>query len=107
MALENSDLTSCGLAHWRYVDRLLISSSRLPECPVNNGVEQHRTLSWIHHMSAELKSRSRFNQDERLVEETCSRGMLTKVLLFTRDRRLGRHTLDSTSPEGTELWRRC
>jgi len=35
------------------------------------------------------ESRSRFNQDERLVEETCSRGMVTELLLFTRDRRLG------------------
>jgi len=55
MALGNSDRMSCGLTHCRHFDRLLISSSLLPECPVNNGVEQYQTLSWILHMSAELK----------------------------------------------------
>jgi hypothetical protein len=30
---------SCGLTHCPHVDRLLISSSVLPECPVNNGVD--------------------------------------------------------------------
>jgi hypothetical protein len=32
--------------------------------------------------------------------------MVTEFLLFTRDRRLGQHTLDSTSREETELWPR-
>jgi hypothetical protein len=30
---------SCRLTHCPHVDRLLISSSVLPECPVNNGVD--------------------------------------------------------------------
>jgi hypothetical protein len=55
-----------------------------PSAHLNNGVEQYRTLSWIDDMSAELQKRSRFNQDERLVEETRLRGMVTELLLFTR-----------------------
>ena len=86
MALSNSDRMSGGLTHCRHVDRLLISSCPFPSVRLNNGVEQYRTLSWLHHMSAELQSRSRFNLDERLVEETRSRGMITQLLLFTRDR---------------------
>jgi hypothetical protein len=39
MALGNSDRMSCGLMHCPHVDTLLVSSSLLPECLVNNGVD--------------------------------------------------------------------
>ena len=83
-----------------------------PSVHLNNGVEQYRTLSWIDDMSAELQKRSRFNQDERLVEETRLRGMVTELLLFKRvieaasyacnTISLGQDTLDTTSAEETE-----
>jgi hypothetical protein len=71
MALGNSDQTSRGLTHCPHVDRLLISSSLLPECPVNNGVDKGIELccgsipcpqNYVRRiMSAELQSRSRFD----------------------------------------------
>src|ERR1017187_11017787 len=59
MALGNSDRMSCGLTHCPHVDRLLMSSSLLPECPPQQRRrERYQTLSKIHHMSAGLQSRS-------------------------------------------------
>ena len=75
MALSDSDGMSCGLTHRRHVDRLLISSSLIPQCPPQ---QRRRTVSNSavdrSHVRRIYTVDQRFNRDDGLVEETARAG---------------------------------